>query len=45
MTQKFIGKWRIIEMDLWDQEFIDAEVQGHFTFGNNKMGEFQFGYV
>ena len=45
MSKKFIGKWRIIEMDQWDQDFIDAEVQGHITFSNKGIGEFQFGYV
>lgn len=25
----FIGKWRITEMDMWDQDFIDAEVPGY----------------
>lgn len=42
---KFIGKWRITEMEQWDQNFIDAEVRGYITFSKNGMGEFQFGYV
>jgi len=39
------GKWRIIEMELWDKEFIDAEVIGYIEFTKNRSGKFQFGYV
>ena len=42
---KFIGKWRITEMDMWDQDFVDAEVPGYISFSKNSHGEFQFGYV
>ena len=28
----YIGKWRIIEMEMWDQEFIDMETEGYFLF-------------
>ena len=45
MGKKFIGKWRIIEMDQWGQDFINADVQGYITFSNKGIGEFQFGYV
>lgn len=41
----FVGRWRITHMDLWDQDFVDAEVVGHFTFAADGSGEFQFGYV
>jgi len=39
---KFIGKWRISEMEQWDQDFVDAEVPGYISFTRNGMGEFQF---
>lgn len=39
------GYWRIIEMEMWDQDFIDAEVAGYFHFDDDNNGEFQFGYV
>jgi hypothetical protein len=39
------GRWRITWMDQWDQEFVDAEVEGFFEFGPNNSGSFQFGYV
>ena len=41
----FYGYWRIKEMEMWGQEFIDAEVPGYFSFGDDDGGEFQFGYV
>ena len=39
------GRWRITWMDQWDQDFVDAEVEGYFEFGPNDIGSFQFGYV
>jgi hypothetical protein len=41
----YIGKWRIIEMEMWDQEFIDMETEGHFLFEKDGSGSFQFGLV
>jgi hypothetical protein len=41
----FIGKWRIVEMELWDQDFVNMEVPGHFTFKEDDLGSFQFGAV
>ncbi len=47
MEQEFpiSGYWRISEMELWDQAFIDAETEGYFRFDHGESGEFQFGYV
>ena len=39
------GRWRITHMDEWDQEFVDAEVEGYVRFDTDGGGEFQFGYV
>src|SRR5262245_9139034 len=39
------GRWRITWMEQWDQDFVDAEVEGFFQFGADGAGEFQFGYV
>jgi hypothetical protein len=39
------GYWRIKEMEMWDPDFIDAEVPGYFHFDEDDGGEFQFGYV
>src|ERR1700729_2403064 len=41
----FEGRWRIISMEMWDQSFVDAEVEGYIEFGPNRGGNFQFGYV
>ena len=32
-------------MDLWDQQFVNAEVRGYFDFGADQLGSFHFGYV
>jgi hypothetical protein len=44
-NKPFIGKWLIAEMEAWDQEFVNMEVPGHFTFKKGGMGHFQFGLV
>lgn len=41
----FIGRWRIVEMEVWDQDYVDMEVPGHFTFAKDNLGNFQFGLV
>lgn len=44
-TSPFEGRWRITSMDMWGQDFVDAEVEGYFQFEANGRGQFQFGYV
>ena len=44
-TAPFIGRWRIVEMELWDREFIDLEDPGHITFAKGGNGSFHFGAV
>ncbi len=41
----FTGRWRIISMSAWEQDFIDEEEEGYIEFGNNDQGDFHFGYV
>jgi hypothetical protein len=41
----FIGQWLIDEMEAWDQEYVNMEVPGHFTFDKDGTGHFQFGLV
>ncbi|HQL91391.1 MAG TPA: hypothetical protein PLQ15_12410 [Syntrophales bacterium] len=41
----FVGKWRIVEMEEWDREYIDMEGPGHFTFRKDGTGHFHFGLV
>ena len=42
---QYIGKWRIIEMELWDQDYIDLVTPGYFSFDKDDSGYFQFGTV
>ena len=44
-TKPFIGQWRIVGIDGWDQDYVDMEVPGHFTFEKRGVGNFQFGLV
>ena len=39
----FTGRWRIISMSAWDEDFIDEE--GYFEFDQKNNGRFHFGYV
>ena len=41
----FVGRWRIVSMEMWDQDFVDDEVDGYFEFDNKGWGEFHFGNV
>ena len=40
-----MGTWRIIEMEQWDQDYIDLVVPGYFSFREDDLGEFQFDTV
>jgi hypothetical protein len=41
----FTGRWRIVSMSAWDEDFIDEEEEGYFEFNERSWGEFHFGYV
>ena len=41
----FTGTWHINEMDQWDEDYINMEVQAHITIDKNDGGNFQFGLV
>lgn len=43
--ESILGHWRITHMDEWDQDFVDAEVEGYIRLDHGGSGEFQFGYV
>jgi len=43
--RQFTGKWRIVEMEVWDQDYVDMEVPGFIRIGSDGTGEFQFGLV
>jgi hypothetical protein len=44
-TSAFVGKWRIVEMDQWDQDYIDMEEEGQITFEKRGEGGLHFGCV
>ena len=39
------GRWNIVSMTEWDEEFLHEEVQAFIEFSLKDNGEFQFGYV
>ena len=41
----FTGRWRIVSMSAWGQDYIDEEEEGFFEFDEKSGGEFHFGYV
>ena len=41
----FLGAWRIIQMELWEPDYLDLEVPAHITFDKDQLGSFQFGAV
>lgn len=43
--KSFTGNWRITEMEVWDQDYVDMEVPGYIQIGSGGIGQFQFGLV
>ncbi len=44
-SHPLIGKWRIVEMDMWDRAYIDLVEPGYIAFGPRGQGDFAFGVV
>ncbi len=40
-----LGRWRIVEMEMWDTEFVDMLEPAYITFDARGGGEFVFGAV
>ena len=40
-----IGKWRVVEADLWDRDYLDLVEPAHITFEANGQEEFAFGRI
>jgi hypothetical protein len=40
----FTGRWRIVSMSAWDEDYIDEEEEGFIEFNEKGGGEFHFGY-
>ena len=41
----FTGTWHIYEMEMWDEDYFNMEVQAYITVNDRGTGEFQFGLV
>jgi len=42
---QYEGVWHIIEMDMWDEDYCNMEVQAFIRVGSHGSGDFQFGLV
>jgi len=42
---KFTGTWHIYEMETWDEDYFNMEVQAYIEIKPDGSGEFQFGLV
>lgn len=42
-SRAFVGRWRIVEMDTWDNGFLDLVEKAHLTFEGDGGGEIAFG--
>jgi uncharacterized protein YndB with AHSA1/START domain len=42
---KYEGVWHILEMELWDEDYFNMEVQAYMRIGADGSGDFQFGLV
>ena len=42
-AKAFVGRWRIVEMDVWDKDFLDLVETAHLTFKGATDGEIAFG--
>jgi len=42
---KYEGVWHITQMDMWDEDYINMEVQAFIQIDPNGLGHFQFGLV
>ena len=41
----FTGRWRIVSMSAWEDDYLNEEVQVFIEFEENATGHFQFGLV
>ena len=41
-TNVLMGRWRIVEMDLWEQHDVELVAPGFIAFGRNHKGSFGF---
>jgi len=41
----FLGRWHIVSMSMWDEDYLNEEVRAFIQFDDKGGGSFQFGYV
>ena len=41
----FTGRWRIVSMSAWADDYLDEEVEAFIEFEEKGFGSFQFGYI
>ena len=41
----FVGYWRLVHMEEWDQDYLDLVEQAHIEFDEHQQGGFVFGVV
>ena len=41
----FEGRWRIVSMSAWEDDFLDEEVEAYIEFNDRGWGKFHFGNV
>ena len=41
----FLGRWQIVSMTEWDEDYLNEEVEAYIDFSADSLGSFQFGYV
>ena len=41
----FTGTWILTEMEMWDADYFNMEVQAYIRIGVDGLGDFQFGLV
>ncbi len=44
-VKPFTGKWRIVDMEVWEPDYVDMEVPGFIRIDSDGTGRFQFGLV
>ena len=43
MDCRLVGRWRIVEADLWDRDYLDLVVPATMTIGADGHGEIAYG--
>lgn len=41
----FVGTWYICEMEMWDEDYFNMDVQAYIKIDSKNLGKFQFGLV